>query len=236
MTTRVPYYTRLSLADRHELEGHVQVFLSEKRFEGADGFTITDEVRVTVAAQACILLLHRQTDYYPDFRTIVLFPSAFEVATEQPLSGNVRLSTTQTRIGEAWHRGMIILSWKDVVAGAADPDDGQNVVFHEFAHKLDGETGVFNGTPLLGNRARTLAWARVLGREYDAFVVNVNQHRSQVLDDYGATHASEFFALATEALFYRPTALKAAHPELYNQLLVFFRQDPAANLARAGQT
>ncbi|MHC5542275.1 M90 family metallopeptidase, partial [Singulisphaera rosea] len=135
----VPLYQRLGEADRRELQGHIQVFLGEKQFEGCGGLELTDEVRVTIAAQACLLLLHRETDDYRRLITILVYPSAYEAKGVEPIGGGFVIEGIQGRLGEAWQDGVVVLSWDDVRRGAADARDGQNVVLHEFAHQLDQE-------------------------------------------------------------------------------------------------
>lgn len=223
----VPYYQLLPAPDRQELQGHIQVFLYEKRFDGCGGMVITDEVRVTIAAQACMLLLHRETDYYPLLRTILVYPRAFRSRTTSHDGDFVQEGVT-TRTGESWYRGEVILSWEDVKWGAADIHDGQNVVFHEFAHQLDDESVPADGAPELGGRSQYIAWARVLGHEFEALTRAVAEDQATVLDAYGAESPAEFFAVATECFFERPLPLRSQHPALYEQLQAFYRQDPAA--------
>ncbi|MDX2165684.1 MAG: zinc-dependent peptidase [Deltaproteobacteria bacterium] len=226
----VPYAARLAEAPRAALDGCMQIFLAEKRFEGCGGLTITDEIRVTIAAQACILLVGRpDADVYPTFETILVYPHAYvAAATARNPDGTVS-EAGQARLGEAWARGPVVLSWDDVVGGATDARDGHNVVFHEFAHQLDNEaTGPGDGAPALPRRSLYVAWARVLGAEYARLIDDVAHHRHTVLDGYGATSPAEFFAVATECFFEKPEPLRRRHPALYEQLQVFYQQDPAA--------
>jgi Mlc titration factor MtfA (ptsG expression regulator) len=222
----VPLYRRLSEADRSELKGHIRVFLAEKRFEGAGGLAITDEIRVAIAAHACVLLLHRTTDYYPGLYTILVYPGAYvaERAVREPM-GTVT-EQTETRLGESSTRGAIVLSWDAVEATASDVGDCRNVVLHEFAHQLDAQDGLVEGTPVLADRSRYVAWARILGREYERLRRDAALGRQTVLDRYGATSPAEFFAVATECFFARPKLLKARHPELYGELRGYYQQDP----------
>ena len=222
----VPYVLKMSADDRRELEGHVQVFLAEKSFEGCGGLEVTDEMRVTIAAQACVLLLHRETDYYPELDAILIYPSTY-VATAQRSEGGVVIEGPSVRLGESHSRGLVVLAWDDVVRGARDVRDGHNVVFHEFAHQLDQESGAADGAPELPRRAMYTAWAHVLGAEYEELVAATERHRKTVIDGYGATNPAEFFAVVTEAFFEKPRQLRTKHPELYAQLAAFYRQDPA---------
>jgi Mlc titration factor MtfA (ptsG expression regulator) len=222
----IPYLNSLSGEDRSELESLVRVFLAEKSFEGCGGLTLTDEIKLTIAGQACLLLLHRETDIYPNVDSILVYPSAYRVPTEQ-YDGLVVVQEDQTRLGESWQRGLVVLAWDHVLSGAAQPCDGQNVVLHEFAHQLDSEDGVMNGTPDLGARARFTSWAHVLGDEFAELSERLHAGRSSDIDPYGATNPAEFFAVLTEMFFEKPRALKRRHAELYAELAEFYKQDPA---------
>lgn len=224
----VPYVRLLPAQDREELIGHVKVFLAEKRFEGCGGMEITDEVRVTIAAQACVLLLHRRTDYFPLLDSILVYPTTYLAPGGRRAPDGLVTDDPQARLGESSARGAVVLVWDGVLAGAADVHDGHNVVFHEFAHQLDEESGASDGAPILPRRAMYLPWARVLGREFARLARDAARNHRTDLDPYGATNPAEFFAVATEAFFERPRRLRARHPALYLQLQDFYRQDPAA--------
>jgi Mlc titration factor MtfA (ptsG expression regulator) len=222
----VPLYGRLPEADQQELRGHILVFLHEKIFEGCGGQEITDEVRVTIAAQACLLLLRNPGDYYPRLVTVLVYPSAYVARHRQPLGGGFMLEGESARLGEAWVDGVVVLAWDEVRSGAADLHDGHNVVLHEFAHQLDQEDGTADGAPILAQRSRYVSWARVLGDEYEQLRKDSEAGRRSVLDDYGATNPAEFFAVATECFFEKPAAMKRKHPELYAELLAYYGLDP----------
>ncbi len=224
----VPFVAKLDAADRDELTSHVQVFLAEKQFEGCGGLALTDEIRVTIAAQACVLLLHRETDYFAKLVSILVYPSTYEVPGGRPIGGGVMNVDPEARLGESWLSGVVVLVWDRVLAGARDMHDGHNLVLHEFAHQLDQESGASNGAPVLPQRSMYVAWARVLGREFET-LVNEKQHRHHdVIDQYGATNPAEFFAVVTEAFFEKPRQLREKHPELYAEFQQFYRQDPAS--------
>jgi Mlc titration factor MtfA (ptsG expression regulator) len=226
LEANVPLARVLPADDRRELERLILAFLDDKHFEGAGGFEMTDEVRVTIAAQACILLLHRDTDIYPDLDTVVVYPSTY-VAREKTHDGPVVIEGDVARLGESWERGLVVLAWDAVQSGTMNAHDGHNVVLHEFAHQLDQEDGSMDGAPDLGNRERYATWARVLGEEYDELVTRALEGRPHDIDAYGATNPPEFFAVVTEMFFEKPTQLRARHPELYATLADFYRQDPA---------
>jgi MtfA peptidase len=223
----VPYAATLSTQDREELTGHAAVFLAEKHFEGCAGLQITDEVRVTIAAQACVLLLHRQTDYYPRLVSILVYPTTYLVPGRGARADGLPADAPQARLGESWSRDVVVLSWDSVVSGASDVHDGHNVVLHEFAHQLDQEDGAGDGAPILPRRSMYVAWARVLGHDFDRLVRDTERHHRTLIDRYGATNPAEFFAVVTETFFEKPRQLRAKHPELYLQLQQFYRQDPS---------
>jgi Mlc titration factor MtfA (ptsG expression regulator) len=223
----VPYYRCLPPEKQAELDGLIQVFLAEKSFEGAGGLAMTDEIRLTIAAQACMLLLGREPHFYPGLDAIIVYPHAYvsRMARRRP-DGTID-DGPQVRLGESWKQGALVLSWDDVVSGAGDIHDGHNVVFHEFAHQLDSEHGLADGAPLLEKRSMYVAWARVLGEEYKDLVKKLRKHAPTFLDAYAATSPAEFFAVATEFFFEKSRAMRAGHPELYEQLKSFYHQDPA---------
>jgi Mlc titration factor MtfA (ptsG expression regulator) len=221
-------FRRLPPDDQAELLGHVQVFLAEKKFEGCGGLQLTDEIRVSIAAQACLLLLHRETDYYPELTVILVYPTGYTAHEERHVGGGLWEVGGDDRLG---HTGRdlraMVLAWDAARRGAADPTDGENLVLHEFAHQLDYEDWRTDGTPALETRAEYLAWARVMSPEFEALRGAEQTDAVTLLDKYGATNPAEFFAVVTEAFFERPRALRARHPELYAQLQRFYRQDPA---------
>ena len=232
LVNRFPLFNRLPEADQRELEGHIQVLLAEKNFEGCGGFQVTDSVRVLIAAQACVLLLHRETDYYPRLRTILVYADTYVARTRWNERDEDTGRDARARLGESWDRGVVILAWSSTLTGAANINDGHNLVFHEFAHQLDQEDGRADGRPPLqcdGPRAcyvRYLTWARVLGEEYKHLREDWAKGHKTVLDQYGATDAAEFFAVATECFFEKPRQMQKKHPALYAELKEFYRQDP----------
>jgi Mlc titration factor MtfA (ptsG expression regulator) len=229
----VAWYALLDSDDRRELEGWVQIFLHEKRFEGCGGLEIDDEIRVTIAGEACLLLLHRSDDVYPGLVTILVYPSTYVAKERRSQPDGTVAEVEQPRLGQSWGQGSLVLAWDAALRGAAGIEQGHDVVLHEFAHQLDRAEAHPSGAPVLPRRAMYAAWARVLGREYVRLVQDVALHRPNVLPAYGATSPAEFFAVATECFFGLPVALEREHPELYAQLRLFYRQDPAARLRAA---
>jgi MtfA peptidase len=232
LARNVPIFRKLPPEDQIELLGHVQVFLAEKNFEGCGGLELTDEIRVTIAAQACLLLLHRKTDYYPQLTSILVYPSGYTVPGERYLGGHVWEEGGEDLLGHTErHMRSLVLAWDAAKKGGANPSDGQNLVLHEFAHQLDFEDYGTDGAPALATRKEYLAWARVMKKEFEALRAAAEAGHATVLDIYGATNPAEFFAIVTEAFFERPRALRERHPELYAALGQFFRQDPARDFS-----
>ena len=200
--------------------------LDEKQFIGCDGLEITDEMRLTIAANACILLLKRDKRCFPGFTSILVYPDTY-VARDIKHDGLVEIHEESVRAGESWQRGPVVLSWADVVRGTMNQHDGHNVVLHEFAHKLDEENTIMDGLPVLRESADYAAWAQVLSREYESLQSSVDHGEHTVLDGYGATSPAEFFAVATETFFEKPLQMKNMLPELYEQLKKFYNLSPA---------
>jgi len=223
----LPIFRRLSPADQAELLGHVQVFVAEKHFEGCGGLELTDEIRVTIAAQACLLLLHRDTDYYPRLRSILVYPTGYTAHEEWHVDGWIWEEGAEDRLGHTQQRlRALVLAWDSVKHGAREPTDGENLVLHEFAHQLDFEDDATNGTPVLESHAEYLAWGRVMSEEFEALRAADEAGEETLIDPYGAEDPAEFFAVVTEAFFERPHALRRRHPALYERLAAFYRQDP----------
>jgi Mlc titration factor MtfA (ptsG expression regulator) len=223
----VRFFQRLSVNDRAELLGHIQVFLAEKRFEGCGGLELTDEICVTIAAQACLLLLHRKTDYFPRLLTILVYPSTYMAEEKRHVEGPVWEEGRMARLGETGRQlGAMVLAWDAAKSGAADPSDGKNVVLHEFAHQLDYENDAADGAPALATREQQLSWREVMRTEFASLRAADETGIPTLLDTYGATDPAEFFAVSTEAFFERPCALRTYHPKLYAELQCYFQQDP----------
>lgn len=223
----IAFFDRLSPADRRELFGHTQILLAEKHFEGCDGLELTDEIRVTVAAYASLLLLHRSTDYYPRLTSILIYPSAYVASGERYQGDGIWEEGDVVRLGETAARlGAVVVAWDDVPRGPNAGVDGRNVVLHEFAHQLDFEDRVVDGTPLLefGQHA---SWKRVFTAEYEGLRRAIDAGEPTLIRRYGAKNHAEFFAVVTEIFFHRGSALREKHPDLYQELRAFYCQDPA---------
>ena len=223
---RVPYVRAMPADLQLQLKQHIQVFLAEKAFIGCDGLVITDDIRVTVAAQACLLLLNRPRGYYPNLRQILVYPGGFLVPQAHTDGSGVLHQGHQALSGQSWSDGQVILSWQDALAGAASPHDGQNVVIHEFAHQLDQETGAANGAPALARREHYARWSQVLGAEFHALQGRAAQALPSLFSDYGATDPAEFFAVISEVFFEQPQRMATEHPALYRELSQLYHLNP----------
>jgi len=226
LSRNVGLYSLLPPALQTELHGHINVFLNEKRFRGVGGQEITPEVMFTVAGIACVLLLNRESSYFPGFSSILIYPDTYET-TQVDYDGAVETHRRSRRAGESWYRGPIVLSWGDVLRGASNSEDGYNVVLHEFAHKLDEENSGTNGLPILGETDHYRDWAEVLGQEYRSLETRVARRKNKVIDEYGLTSPAEFFAVATESFFEKSAAMQKRLPDLYGQLKRYYAVDPA---------
>jgi Mlc titration factor MtfA (ptsG expression regulator) len=223
---RVPYAGLLPGTLQAQLKRHIQVFLGEKSFVGCNGLVITDEVRVTIAAQACLLLLDRATGYFPKLHQVLVYPGAFVVERLRAEPSGILQEQRQALSGESWSQGQVVLSWEDTIEGAYRVDDGRNVVIHEFAHQLDQEKGYANGAPPLPSRERYLRWSAVLGQEFALLREAAALQSPSLLSHYGATDPAEFFAVASEVFFEQPHRMALEHPRLYHELRGFYRVDP----------
>ncbi len=233
LDANVPHYAYLSEAEQSRLRDDLRIFREEKNWEGCGGLTLTDEIQVTIAAQACLLTLGLENhDYYPKVESVLVYPAAYK-APEREVgdSGVVDERSSSVRLGEAWMSGQVVLSWADARAGGQNPGDGHNVVFHEFAHTLDMADGTVEGTPRLHSQAQYDEWYEVMTQEYERLIEESRQGGSpEVLSDYGANDAGEFFAVVTEAFFEKPRQLRRRHKRLYHVLRGYYRQDTAARV------
>lgn len=223
---RMPYFRQMPADLQLQLKQHIQVFLAEKQFVGCNGVVINDEIRVTIAAQACLLLLNRDTDYYPKLQTILVYPSAFIKSQQKQNADGVNYAEKVTLAGESWEFGKVILSWQDTVVGADIPDDGHNVVIHEFAHQLDQENGAANGAPILVNGQSYQEWSSVFNEQFQHLRAQAQRGEPSLFDYYGATEPAEFFAVASEVFFEKASSFYQQYPKLYQQLKQFYQVDP----------
>ena len=222
----VPLYARMPRPLQEQLQRLVTQFLLQKKFVGCEGLEVTEEMRLTIAGQASMLLLNRPSKVYPALHTILVYPTAFLVPRREVDGAGVVTDTRQGLLGESWSDGRVVLSWDHVLRGADEPASGQNVVLHEFAHQLDSESGANNGAPFLGDRARYQRWSHVLARDFERLRYDAMARQHSVLDHYGANSPAEFFAVATETFFGKPWQMAERHGELYEQFIAYYRVDP----------
>lgn len=228
---RVPLVRRLPASLQLQLKKHMQVFIAEKSFLGCGGLRITEEMRVVIAAQACLLILNRATDYFANVRQILVYPGAFVVHRTTVDGAGVQQENRTALAGESWSQGQVILSWQDTLEGAAVADDGRNVVIHEFAHQLDQENGAARGAPppALGDtRHDPHRWSQVFHAAYAQLQMEARHGVEGLLNHYGAQDPAEFFAVVSEVFFEQSAALNAHYPALYQELSGYYKVDPAS--------
>jgi Mlc titration factor MtfA (ptsG expression regulator) len=214
----MPLFDRVPNELRPRLEGLMQMFMSELSFEACgDLHEVTEEMRLVISAQACLLLLESGFEDFGRLRSILVYPNAYKAHDEEGAS---------VRLGESWQTGSVVLAWHSVVQGALNTEDGRNVVLHEFAHQLDQADGAADGLPRLKRRGDIAKWAEAFNRSYDLLCDRVNRGQKTVMDPYGATNPAEFFAVATETFFEKPAQLKEDHREVYRELVRFYGVDP----------
>lgn len=219
-------YPNLPKPLRLQLRVLIKQFLHQKHFSGAGGLDVTDEMRVTIAAQACMLQLNRHGGLYPRLKYIILYPSAFVVTRSEVDGSGVVSHGRKGMLGESWQNGKVILAWDNVMHGARNFVDGSNVVLHEFAHQLDSETGSTDGAPLLAGKSSYRSWASALSGEFEELQKDARFGRRSLMDHYGATNPAEFFAVTTETFFEKPRRMAKHHKELFEVLKSYYRIDP----------
>lgn len=232
---KYPFTQALSNVERERLRELVILFLHEKSLHGAGGMAVRDEVRLAVAVQACILILHLGLEYYRGWIEVIVYPDEFVAEYDYMDEAGVLHHVEEAMTGESWARGPVVISWADVQE--AGSGQGYNVVIHEFAHKLDMLNGEPNGYPPLHAGMQRSAWAEAFTSAYDAFCREVDSGRELGIDEYAAESPAEFFAVLSEAFFESPLTVRALYPEVYAQLVQFYRQDTAARIMpRAAST
>ncbi len=223
----VAHYDYLAEDEQARLRDDLRIFAAEKEWEGCGGLTITDEIKVTVSAQACLLLLGLKHNYFERVLSILVYPSAYAGPKDERGPDGLIHEHGAGRLGEAHYRGPVVLSWDDVLEEGRDPGLGQNVVYHEFAHQLDMLNGLIDGTPPLEAPEQYQRWREVMTAEYQQLIDASAHGRATLLDQYGTTNEAEFFAVATECFFDKPLPLARRHPRLYEVLRDYYHQDPA---------
>jgi Mlc titration factor MtfA (ptsG expression regulator) len=231
----VAHYCMLEDTERAHLHALIKVFISEKNWEGAGGLELDDEIRITISAQACLLILNLPHNYYQNVQSIIVYPStvvppqrklrSFEITTAP-------IDIEQPILGQAFLRGPVIVIWDAALHGGRHPELGHNVIYHEFAHKLDMLDGVADGAPPLRNRTEYREWNLICSHEYKRLRNDAAMGRKSFLNVYGATSESEFFAVATEQFFNRPRLMIEQASDLYRVLQEYYRQNPSERVIK----
>ena len=231
LVSRMAHWRLLDDRERERLEALIRIILVDKHWEPTHGFVLTDTIRVTISAMACLLILELDYDYYHRVTSIIVSPTTMTRQGERPMDGGFYTDEPQHIIGLARHDGPVLIAWDAAQAHGRNPQQGHNVVYHEFAHKLDMLGGSVDGTPPLESARDYRRWVEVGNAEY----TSLRQGRAgELLDPYGAVAPAEFFAVVTEVFFDRPIELEQQKPHLYTMLRDFYRQDPAMRERRAG--
>ena len=227
--SNVAHYAMLGDSEQKHLQALIQVFIAEKYWEGAGGLIVNDEIRVTISAQACLLLLGLPHNYYRNVQSIIVYPSTV-VPPQRKLgffeNAAAPLELSRPILGQAFAQGPVIIIWDAALRGSRHPEQGHNVIYHEFAHKLDMLDGSADGTPPLRDRAEYRDWVETCTAEFLRLRDDAEHGKKSFLDAYGATNEAEFFAVATEQFFDKPRAMIKHAPELYRVLKEYYRQDP----------
>ncbi len=226
LETKVPYYAALPADLQETLRRYITIFLDEKLFEGCGGLNLTEEMKVTIAAYACILLLGEPADYYPDLRSILVYPDDYVAPVEDEIDGGIIVEGRESRKGEYWSVGSIVLSWKGIERNIYHTSGRENLIFHEFAHQLDGRYGLSAGVRDDGKPLRDDEWTTTLATVYSGLQKKLQRGQNTVLDPYGAENPAELFAVATEAFFCIPKELQREYPDFYSLLKAFYKVDP----------
>jgi len=221
-----PVLSRLSQREQHRLRKLTSLFLHEKVITGAGGLVVDSSMRIYIAAQACLLILNLDLDYFQGWSEVIVYPDSFVIQREEYDDSGVVHETRRALAGEAWGRGPVILSWSDAKPEARPHDSTSNLILHEFAHKLDMLNGAANGMPPLHNNMLRERWTVSLSQAYEKLFQQLERHHHTAIDPYAAENPAEFFAVLTEMFFEQPALLHRLYPEVYEQLSTFYRQDP----------
>ncbi len=226
LANSLPICRNLDHKDLYKLKKLVTLFIYEKTFTGVKGFELDNEKEMIVAIQACLPILNLDISYYDGWIEIVVYPDAFVIYRNSTDTNGLVSEDTITATGEAWSRGPVILAWTDVERDSFSPRAGHNVTIHEFSHKLDMLNGRANGMPPLHPNMRRSVWTQSLSEAYDILVKKIRNHEPTAINEYAATNPAEFFAVASETFFTAPSILKQNCPEVYKQLVLFYKQEP----------
>lgn len=227
----VALYGLIGKAERSRLQSILRIFIAEKNWEGCNGQEVDDEVKVTIAGNAAMMLLGMKHDYFSHIPSILVYPSGYQNPAERRAGVGMILESKSARLGEAWEHGPVVLAWDCVIEESRSLYAGRNVVIHEFAHQLDYLNGRADGVPRLGSKQQLARWHEVMLSEYEELVRDSQDGKATLLDEYGATNPAEFFAVASECFFENPVIMEKEHGQLYAVLQEYYRQDTAQRLS-----
>ncbi|MFO0949144.1 MAG: M90 family metallopeptidase [Planctomycetota bacterium] len=231
----VSHYRLLNEEEKKRLRDDLRIFVAEKNWEGCGGLEMTDEIRVTIGALACLLNLAILHDHYKQVLSVLVYPTGYVAPQQTFIREGVVAEGASGRLGEAWYRGPVVLSWQDAKLGGKHQQGGHNVVIHEFAHEHDMLNRGIDGVPPMRDKQQYERWESVMQPEYENLVRHVEMGFPTFIDPYGATNRAEFFAVTTECFFEEPLELERRHPALYRELSGYYNQDPASRI-RAAQS
>ncbi len=223
---KLPLLKSLNTKDLAKLKKLTTLFLYEKTFTGVKGFKLNAEKRLIIAAQACLPILHLDMSYYDGWVEVVVYPDTFVVYRNITDNFGLVHDTSSALSGEAWSRGPVILAWTDIERDSFNPRHGHNVTIHEFSHKLDMLNGRANGMPPLHPNMHRHVWTEALSKAYDILVRQIENYQHTNINEYAATNPAEFFAVISEYFFTAPNVLMESCPDVYKQLILFYKQDP----------
>ena len=227
LENELPLYNHLPEPIKQRLVPQIQIFLAEKQFIGCNGLKITDNIRLIIAAQACLLALNLRENHYPQLQTILVYPSIFQINRTTAVDQYIVEEQQNLVSGESWGKeGQVVLSWEIIQQDLNNWQDGHNVIFHEFAHQLDQQEGIANGVPPLKNSTEYQQWARIFTEEYQQLQSQIENNLQLTIDPYGATHPAEFFAVVTEMFLEKAQVLQQFHPQLFQILKNYYQLDP----------
>lgn len=221
---RVALTRGFSADEARRLRELVILFLHEKRIEAAGEVTLDDDMRLVIAIQACVPILNLGLDYYTGWYAVIVYPQQFRPQHEYVDEAEVVHVEDDWKMGETWAHGPVILSWEDVQNSGAN--DGFNLVIHEFAHKLDMLDGAANGAPPMHANMQLAQWSQVFTEAYADFCNRVERDEATDIDPYASESPAEFFAVCSEAFFEIPHTVRQHYPQVYEQLALYYRQDP----------
>lgn len=233
----VAHYCMLDDDERSHLQDLIQVFISEKTWEGAGGLEITHEIQVTISAQACLLLLGLEHNFYQNVESIIVYPSTVISPQRQPgfFENTITpVEPEQPILGQAFRQGPVIIVWDAALRSGRHPEGGHNVIYHEFAHKLDMLDHTPDGTPPLRSSDEYRDWVQICSREYLRLRHDIKKGKKSFLNNYAGTNEAEFFAVATEQFFDQPRVMLNHAPDLYRVLQEYYRQDPVERISKKG--